>query len=107
MSQSITDAEFATEVLKADLPVLIDFWAPWCGPCKAMTPIMDELATEYAGKLKVVKMNVDENIEIPGQFGVMSIPTFIIFKDGSPVDQFVGSKPKDDVKQKIDAVLAA
>lgn len=107
MSQAITDAEFSTEVLKSELPVLIDFWAPWCGPCKAMSPIMDELGQEYAGKLKVVKMNVDENIEIPGQFNVMSIPTFIIFKGGSPVDQFVGSKPKDDVKQRIDAALAA
>ncbi len=107
MSKSISDSEFAAEVLQSDVPVLIDFWAPWCGPCKVMSPLMDELATEYNGKFKVVKMNVDENIETPGQFNVMSIPTFLIFKGGTMVDQFVGSRPKDDVKQRIDAILAA
>lgn len=104
MSKTISDAEFDAEVLKSPLPVIIDFWAPWCGPCRVMSPLLDELATEYEGKVKVVKMNVDENPEIPGKFGVMSIPTFIIFKNGEMVDSFVGSRPKDDVKKKLDAV---
>ncbi|MBU2259838.1 thioredoxin [Patescibacteria group bacterium] len=105
MAQEITDAEFEAEVLKADTPVLVDFWAPWCGPCKSMSPIMDELSTEYEGKVKVVKVNVDENTETPGKFSVMSIPTFIIFKDGDAVSTFVGAKSKEDMKKELDAVL--
>jgi thioredoxin 1 len=91
--------------LKATLPTFIDFWAPWCGPCKAMGPILDELAVEYDGKVNVVKMNVDENIDVPGKFGVMSIPTFIMFKNGEMVDSFVGTKSKEEVKKRFDAVL--
>lgn len=105
MANAITDADFESEVLKSSLPVLVDFWAPWCGPCKSMSPIVDELATEYEGKVKVFKMNVDENTEIPGKHGVMSIPTFIIFKGGEPVQTFVGAKSKEDVKKELDAVL--
>ena len=105
MAHAISDAEFDKEVLKSDIPVMVDFWAPWCGPCKAMVPIMDELSKEYEGKLKIVKMNVDENIEAPGKYSVMSIPTFIIFKGGNPVTSFVGSKSKEDVKKELSKVL--
>lgn len=105
MAHDITDAEFDKEVLKSDIPVFVDFWAPWCGPCKAMLPIVEELTSEYEGKIKVVKINVDENIEVPGKFSVMSIPTFIIFKGGQAVKTFVGSKSKEDVKKELDAVL--
>ena len=105
MAKAITDADFEAEVLKADTPVLVDFWAPWCGPCKAMGPIVDELATEYDGKVKVVKMNVDENTETAGKFGVMSIPTFIIFKDGKQEASFVGAKSKEDMKKELDSAV--
>ena len=105
MAQEMTDANFEAEVLKSDIPVLVDFWAPWCGPCKSMSPIVDALSTEYEGKVKVVKVNVDENTETPGKFSVMSIPTFIIFKDGDAVSTFVGAKSKEDMKKELDAVL--
>ena len=104
MAQAITDADFEAEVLKADTPVLVDFWAEWCGPCKQMLPIVEELAGEYEGKVKIVKVNVDENTEAPGKFNVMSIPTFIIFKDGEPVTTFVGAKSKEDIVQELNAV---
>ena len=105
MAQAINDTEFDKEVLKATVPVLVDFWAPWCGPCKTMLPIVEELSKEYEGKAKIVKINVDENIEIPGKFGVMSIPTFILFKNGEAMKTFVGTKSKEDVKKEIDALL--
>lgn len=104
MAQAITDAQFDAEVLRSDLPVLVDFWAPWCGPCKSMLPIVEELAGEYEGKVKIVKVNVDENSESPGKYQVMSIPTFIIFKKGEAVKTFVGSKSKADFKKELDAV---
>ena len=104
MTKAITDAEFDA-VTKSDKPVLIDFWAPWCGPCKIMGPVMDELAKEYEGKVDVVKMNVDENLEVPGRFNVMSIPTFVIMKDGKPVKSFVGVRSKEDIRVDLDAVL--
>jgi thioredoxin 1 len=104
MANAITDADFEKEVLKSDIPVLVDFWAPWCGPCKAMLPIIEELAGEYEGKVKIVKMNVDENSETPGKFDVMSIPTFIIFKGGEAVKNFVGAKSKEDFKKELDEV---
>lgn len=105
MAKPVTDADFEAEVLKSDIPVLVDFWAPWCGPCKQMLPIVDELTAENEGKVKVVKVNVDENSEVPGKFNVMSIPTFIIFKDGEAVTNFVGAKSKEDVQAELNAVL--
>lgn len=90
----ITDAQFETEVLQSNIPVLLDFWAPWCGPCKMIAPILDELAPEFAGKVKIVKMNVDDNQATPAQFGVRSIPTLLLFKEGKVVATQVGALPK-------------
>lgn len=104
MAKEVTDADFEVEVLKSDVPVLVDFWAPWCGPCKSMLPIIDELTTEYEGKAKIVKVNVDESAETAGKFSVMSIPTFIIFKGGEAVATFVGAKSKEDIMKELDAV---
>lgn len=105
MTQAITDAQFDAEVLKSKIPVLVDFWAPWCGPCKSMLPVVDELSTEYEGKAKIVKINVDENSDTPGKYSVMSIPTFIVFKGGEPLSTFVGVKSKEDIKKTLDAAL--
>ncbi|OGJ54861.1 thioredoxin [Candidatus Peribacteria bacterium RIFCSPHIGHO2_02_FULL_49_16] len=104
MAHELTDADFDTEVLQSDIPVLVDFWAPWCGPCKSMLPIVEELTKEYEGKVKVVKMNVDENTDTPGKFNVMSIPTFIIFKGGEVVNTIVGMKSKEDMKKELNKV---
>jgi thioredoxin 1 len=105
MAQQITDADFEQEVLKADLPVLVDFWAPWCGPCRSMLPLIDKLSSEYAGKVKVVKMNVDENSETPAKYGVMSIPAFFLFRDGKVVSSFVGAKSEEKMKGELDKVV--
>jgi thioredoxin 1 len=106
MAHPVTDADFDTQVLKSDLPVLVDFWAPWCGPCKAMNPILEELAKEYEGKVKIVKVNVDENTDAPGRYNVMSIPTFLLVKDGKPFGTVVGARPKADMKKEIDKMFA-
>ena len=106
MATAISDAQFDREVLQSPILVLVDFWAPWCGPCKAMLPIVEELTAEYDGKLKVVKMNVDENSAVPEKYGVMSIPTFLLVKNGKVAAQFVGMKSKADMKREIDNVLA-
>lgn len=103
MVEQVSDSTFEASVLKSDLPVMVDFWAPWCGPCRAMGPIVDECAEEYAGKLKVFKMNVDENPATPARFGIRAIPTLIIFKDGNAVEQHTGSMPKDQLRQLIDS----
>ncbi len=102
---AVSDATFESEVLKSPLPVLIDFWAPWCGPCKAIAPIVDELATEYAGKLKIVKMNVDENPRTPAQYGIRGIPNLILFKDGTVQQQIVGAVPKAHLVKAITTVV--
>src|SRR3989344_1763543 len=98
---SITDQNFDQEVLKSEMPVLVDFWAPWCGPCRAVSPIIDELEKEYKEKIKVVKINVDENQTTPSKFGIMSIPTIMIFKNGNPVKSMVGAQGKEALKTAI------
>jgi thioredoxin 1 len=101
----VSDDTFDEEVLKASEPVLIDFWAPWCGPCRAIAPIVEELAQAYAGKLKVVKMNVDDNPRTPGQYGVRGIPNLIVFKDGEVQQQIVGAVPKAQLVKAISTVV--
>lgn len=102
----ITDANFSQEVLKSDRPVLIDFWATWCGPCKAIAPVVKEIAAEYASTLKVGKMDVDTNPSVPTQFNIRSIPTLLVFNKGEVVEQIMGAVPKRAIVEKIQAVLA-
>lgn len=101
MANQVTDAVFEEEVLKSDIPVLVDFWAPWCGPCRAMGPVIDELADEYAGKVKICKMNVDENSASPSKYGIRAIPTLILFNAGEVVDQTTGAVSKSSIKEMI------
>ena len=101
MATQVTDGNFDQEVLKSSIPVLVDFWAPWCGPCRAMGPIIDELAGEFEGKVKICKMNVDENSASPSKFGIRAIPTLIMFKDGEVVDQTTGAVSKSSIKDMI------
>ncbi len=103
MAQNVTDANFQKEVLESQMPVLVDFWAEWCGPCKAIAPMLDELAIELLGKVKIVKLNVDENPSTMAQYGVRSIPTMIVFKGGEPVDMKVGAGPKAAMSQWLEA----
>ena len=97
----VTDETFNQEVLKADTPTLVDFWAVWCGPCRMVAPVVDEIAREQGGKLKVMKLDVDENQNTAMAYGVMSIPTLILFKNGQPVERIVGFRPKGDMEKKI------
>jgi len=101
----LDDKNFEAEVIKSSIPVLVDFWAEWCGPCKMIAPVIDQLAVELQGKLKVAKVNVDEASELAGLYNVMSIPTLLIFKGGLPVDQIVGALPKDRLLAKINPHL--
>ncbi|GAB6182038.1 thioredoxin [Desulfotomaculum defluvii] len=105
MALELNAANFETEVLKSDIPVLVDFWAAWCGPCRAIAPVVEQLATEFAGKVKVAKVNVDENRELAQQYGVMSIPTIIFFKNGEKADQVIGFTGKADLEKKLNAIL--
>jgi len=105
-TQAISDDNFENEVINSDLPVLIDFWAPWCAPCRAIGPVVDELAKDYEGKLKVVKMNVDENPLTPSRYGVRSIPNLLLFKNGQVKDQIIGAVPKGHFVQAIDKLVA-
>lgn len=102
---TLTDANFASEVLESDKPVLVDFWATWCGPCRIVAPMIEELAAEYEGKAKLAKMDVDNNPQVPMQFGVRSIPTLLFFKDGQVVDQLIGAASKKTLASKLDALV--
>jgi len=101
----VNDGNFESEVLKSDLLFLVDFWAPWCGPCHMVSPIVEEIGENYEGKLKVGKLNVDENSQTASQYGIMSIPSVLFFKGGKVVDQIVGAVPKQHFIEKIDRIL--
>jgi len=102
---TLTEANFDTEVLQSKLPVLVDFWAEWCGPCRMLSPTIDELATEFSGKAKVGKVNVDQNQMIAERYGIRSIPTLILFKNGEIIEQIVGSQTKEVLKTKLTKAL--
>ncbi len=101
-----TESNFQQEVLSSPQPVLVDFWAEWCGPCKMIAPVLDELATEYDGKVKIAKVNIDDNQNLAAQFRVTAIPTLLIFKNGQVAEQMVGAKSKRDLKASLDKVAA-
>ena len=102
----ISDDTFQSEVIESDVPVLVDFWADWCGPCKMVAPVVKDLAAEFDGRVKIAKMDVDANPYTPTQYGVRSIPTLLIFKGGAPVDQVVGAVPKSVLKGRLEAAIS-
>jgi len=102
---TLSDATFDEHVKASDIPVLVDFWAEWCGPCKMISPVLEEIAEEQAGKIQIVKLNIDDNLEVTRRFDVMSIPTLILFKDGEPEVRLIGAKPKGQLLQEISAYL--
>jgi thioredoxin 1 len=104
--KEVTDATFEQEVLKAPRPVLVDFWAPWCGPCRMVAPIVEELAEEYDGKVNFVKLNTDDNPIIASRYDIRSIPTLLVFRGGQAVGQIIGFRPKSDLRRRLDAVIA-
>ena len=101
----ITDANFEQEVLKSALPVLVDFWAPWCGPCRMLGPVIEELAGEYAGRVKICKLNTDEAQDTAGKYQISAIPTILLFKGGKMVQQLVGLQPKEEIKKHLDSLI--
>jgi len=102
----VDDKTFEEKVIKGETPVLVDFWAPWCGPCRAIAPILDELAEEYKGKMTIARLNVDEAPQSASRYGISAIPTMLLFKDGKPVSQLVGFRPKPELKKALDENLA-
>jgi thioredoxin 1 len=102
---TVTDSTFKDQVENAEGPVLVDFWAPWCGPCRMVAPILDQISDELAGKLTIAKVNVDENQQIAGNLGIMSIPTLMLYKDGKPVETIIGFQPKNKLMEKIQGHL--
>ncbi len=102
---AVTDASFKGEVLESDVPVLVDFWAPWCGPCRMVAPVVEEIAEQYEGQVKVVKLNTDENPQVASNYGIRSIPTLMIFKDGQRVDMVVGAVPKTTLANTLEKYL--
>ena len=105
--QDVTDQSFEQDVLKSEQPVLVDFWAEWCGPCKTLAPTVEQVAQQYEGRAKIVKMNVDENNQVPPRYGIKGIPTLILFKDGSEADRVVGATSKDNISRMIDRALGS
>ena len=105
VKSDVTDSDFEQEVLKADKPVLVDFWAPWCGPCRMVAPVVEELADDYAGKVEFVKLNTDDNPDTAVKYGIRSIPTLLVFKEGEVAGQIVGFRPKSDLAERLDAVV--
>jgi thioredoxin 1 len=105
-TREVTDTTFETEVVKGDLPTLVDFWAPWCGPCRMVAPIVEELSEEYSGRVNFFKLNTDENPSITAKFGVRSIPALLIFKGGELKDTVVGFRPKSDLKKRLESALS-
>jgi len=106
MAMDVTDSSFEEEVLKSDVPVLIDFWAEWCGPCKMLTPIIEELSKSMEGKVKILKMNIDDNPDTPSTLGIRSIPTMMLFKDGKQLASKVGALPKSSIEEWINSNIA-
>ncbi len=105
-TKAVTDSSFESDVLKSSKPVLVDYWAEWCGPCRQVAPVLEEIAKEYASKIEIVKLNVDENPEVVRTYGIMNIPTLTVFKDGQVVKEIVGAKPKSALLRELEDFLA-